>query len=211
MTTQFIVILRARVLILHDGAASDASAGAATSPLKMSDGRLVKVRAHERKSCTPKLAYPIESLASRNGSKVAMALRMSKPIPTVQKYMTTQPHSVGVEQTMAKAKQMMQEHHIRHLPVLAGGRLVGIVSERDLSLLATLRDVDPMKVTVEEAMTTETYQVLPDAPIDEVVATMAERKYGSAVVVQNGHLVGIFTSVDACRAFAELLHGRLAK
>ena len=136
---------------------------------------------------------------------------MSKPIPTIQKYMTTQPHSIGRDQTMATAHEMMREHRFRHLPVLAGGKLVGLLSDRDLHLLETLRDVDPEKVLVEDAMTTAPYAVSPDTPLDEVVSTMAEHKYGSAVVMQNEKLVGIFTTVDACRAFAELLHGRLAK
>lgn len=136
---------------------------------------------------------------------------MSKPIPTIQKLMTTQPHSIGADQKMVTAHKMMREHRFRHLPVMTGGRLVGLLSDRDLNLVETLRDVDPNQVTVEEAMTSAPYTVAPDAPLDEVVATMAEHKYGCAVVMQNGKLVGIFTTVDACRAFAELLHSRLAK
>jgi acetoin utilization protein AcuB len=136
---------------------------------------------------------------------------MTKPIPTVQKFMTTQPHSIGKEQTMSAAHRMMREHGFRHLPVLAGGRLVGLLSDRDLNLIETLRDVDPDKVRVEDAMTNEPYAVSPETPLDEVVATMAEHKYGCAVVLQNKNLVGIFTTVDACRALAEMLTGRLAK
>ena len=112
---------------------------------------------------------------------------------------------------MALAHRMMRENHIRHLPVLHGARIVGIVSDRDLNLIETLRDVDPKVVTVEDAMTPNPYIVQPDASLDEVVATMAEKKYGCAVVVQHDKVVGIFTTVDACRAFAELLHSRLAK
>ena len=56
----------------------------------------------------------------------------------------------------------------------------------------------------------DVYSVSPETPLDEVVATMGSKKYGSAVVVQNGKVVGIFTTVDLCRAFAELLHTRLA-
>jgi acetoin utilization protein AcuB len=136
---------------------------------------------------------------------------MSKPIPTIQKFMTTQPHSIGQEQTMAMAHTVMREHRCRHLPVLTGGKLVGLLSDRDLSLLETLRDVDPKKVLVEDAMTANPYAVQPDTALDEVVSTMAEHKYGCAVVMQNNKLVGIFTTVDACRAFAEMLNGRLAK
>ena len=136
---------------------------------------------------------------------------MTKSIPTIQRYMTTAPHSIGLAQTLASAESLMKSEKIRHLPVLEGGRLRGILSDRDIHLVETLRDVDPKKVTVEEAMSEHVYSVSPDAPLDEVVFAMAEKKYGSAVVMQNEKVVGIFTTVDVCRAFGELLSGRLAK
>jgi acetoin utilization protein AcuB len=136
---------------------------------------------------------------------------MSKPIPHISKYMTTTPHTIGVDQTLATAHRLMRDHHFRHLPVLQGGKLVGMVTERDLALIETLKDVDPTKVTVEDAMTPAPYTVAPTAPLDEVVSTMAEHRYGSAVVVDNNHVVGVFTTVDALVAFSDLLHSRLAK
>ena len=136
---------------------------------------------------------------------------MSKPIPTIQKYMTTSPHSIGVDQPLSKAHAMMHDHGIRHLPVLTGGKLVGMLTDRDLHLVESLAGVDPTKVKVEEAMSTVVYSVSPDAALDEVVGTMGEHKYGSAVIMQNEKVVGIFTTVDVCRALAELLQTRLAK
>jgi len=136
---------------------------------------------------------------------------MSKPIPSIQKYMTTSPHTIGVEQPMSEAHDIMRRYRIRHLPVLSGGRIVGIVSAGDLHLVEAVGDVDPKKVLVEDAMTQEPYCVPPEAPLDEVVMTMASQKYGCAIVAQNHKVVGIFTTVDVCSAFAELLHTRLAK
>lgn len=136
---------------------------------------------------------------------------MSKPIPPIQKYMTTAPHSIGSDQSLAQAHAFLRQHQVRHLPVLRGGVLVGLLTDRDLSLIETLADVDPKRLTVDEAMTSDVYAVAPDAPLDEVAATMSEKKYGCAVVMQNNKVVGIFTTVDACRALAELLHTRLAK
>jgi acetoin utilization protein AcuB len=136
---------------------------------------------------------------------------MSKSIPTVQKYMTTSPHTIGDDQPMTLAHRMMREHRVRHLPVLRGAKIVGLVSDRDLNTVETLIDVDPRKVLVSEAMSQDPYVVSPDAALDEVVATMAEKKYGSAVIVQHDKVVGIFTTVDACRAFADLLQTRLGK
>ena len=136
---------------------------------------------------------------------------MSKPIPTIQKYMTTTPHSIGVEQPLSRAHTMMREHEIRHLPVLHGGALVGLLTERDLRLVESLAGVDPTTVKVEDAMSTVVYSIGPETPLDVVVATMGEHKYGSAVIMQNDKVVGIFTTVDVCRALAELLQTRLAK
>jgi acetoin utilization protein AcuB len=136
---------------------------------------------------------------------------MSKPIPTIQKYMTTTPHTIGSDQTIAKASELMNEYRIRHLPVLRGGQLLGVLSDRDVKLIESFRDVDPTKTTVDEAMTEQPYTVGPETPLDQVVRTMAEKKFGSAVVMQNHKVVGIFTTVDACGALSELLQTRLAK
>jgi len=132
-----------------------------------------------------------------------------KSIPTVQKYMTTQPHTIGYDQTIAKAKDMMAEHHIRHLPVLKAGKLVGILSDRDVKFIMTFKDTDPQKTYIYEVYTELPYSVDPEAKLDEVAANMAEKKYGSALVVSNDKLVGIFTEVDAMRALSDLLQTRL--
>jgi acetoin utilization protein AcuB len=136
---------------------------------------------------------------------------VSKPIPNIQKYMTTTPHTIGNDQTIAKASAVMSEHRIRHLPVLRGGQLLGVLSDRDVKLIESFRDVDATTTTVDEAMTEQPYTVGPETPLDEVVRTMAEKKLGSAVIVQNHKVVGIFTTVDACQALSELLQTRLAK
>ena len=119
---------------------------------------------------------------------------------TVRAFMTPSPVVIGHDQTLAYAHRVMREHEVRHLPVLDGGRLVGVVSQRDLHLVETLRDVDPERVTVEEAMTPEPFTVHPEAPLAEIARAMADHKYGSAVVVEDGKVVGIFTTVDALRA-----------
>lgn len=136
---------------------------------------------------------------------------MSKAILYVESYMTPSPHSVGQEQPLAQAHKLMRDHRIRHLPVLHGGKLVGVLSDRDLHLIESLRDVDPNRVTVEEAMSDLVYTVAPKARLDVVAREMAEQKYGCAVIEDNGKVVGVFTTVDALRALAELLEARHAR
>lgn len=130
---------------------------------------------------------------------------MSRHIPPISKYMTRIPHTIGRDQTLTAAHHMMREHRIRHLPVLSGGRLVGLLSERDLALIETLHSVDPDLTLAEEAMTQAPYTVSPDSPLDEVAATMAEQRYGSAVVMDHDKIVGVFTTTDALQALVELL------
>jgi acetoin utilization protein AcuB len=120
--------------------------------------------------------------------------------------MTATPHSIGPDQPLSLAHDLMRQHRIRHLPVLDGGKLVGMVSLRDLHLVETFTDVDPDEVSVEEAMTPEPYAVSPTTPLEEVASEMAAHKYGSAVVLEGTKVVGVFTTVDACRALADALH-----
>lgn len=126
---------------------------------------------------------------------------------TIESFMTPAPQSIGSAQPLARAHAYMREQKIRHLPVLEGGKLVGMLTERDLAIAALFENVDPNALTVEEAMSTEVYAVPPSAKLAEVVREMAEKKYGSAVVLEKTKVVGIFTTVDACRALAAMLAG----
>ena len=132
-----------------------------------------------------------------------------KSIPTIQKYMTPMPHTIGSDQSLQKAHELMREFKIRHLPVLKGGKLVGILTDRDIALVETLKDVNPEKVPVEDACTPDPYLVAPDAKLHDVCHEMARHKYGSVLIVDNHKLVGVFTWVDALNAFSELLETRL--
>jgi acetoin utilization protein AcuB len=128
-----------------------------------------------------------------------------KTIPQIQKFMTPMPHSVGVKIPLTTAHGIMREHAIRHLPVQEAGRLVGVLTDRDIKLAGSFRGSG--ELIVEDVMTPEPYTVSPQAPVDQVVAEMARHKYGCALIQQeNGKLVGIFTATDALRVLGDLLH-----
>ena len=115
---------------------------------------------------------------------------MDKTAP-IADFMTPMPHTVGSEQTITFAQKLMQKHDIRHLPVLHGGELFGVVSDRDLGMIAGLNEVNPDNTTVEEAMTQEAYTVAPDIPLFTVLNAMLKHKYGSAIVVEGIKIIGI--------------------
>ena len=122
---------------------------------------------------------------------------------TIAAYMTPGPHTIGREQSLAAAKQLMHTTHVRHLPVLHGGQLVGVVSERDLDVVGALPG--SRQLSVEDAMVPDVYTISEDAPLASVAADMARLKVGSAVVLKGNDVVGVFTAVDGLRALAELL------
>jgi acetoin utilization protein AcuB len=119
--------------------------------------------------------------------------------------MTRAPRTIQPGCSLAEAHALMRAHRIRHLPVLEDGKLVGMVSQRDLAVIESLPDVNPAEVPVEDAMTEDVFVVTPTTHLADVATDMAERKRGSAVVMQGGRVVGVFTVTDACRALADLL------
>jgi len=127
---------------------------------------------------------------------------MDKNAP-IAEYMTPVPHTVGSEQTITFAQKLMEKHGVRHLPVLHGGELYGIVSDRDLGMIAGLNEVNPDKTTVEEAMTQEAYTVSKETSLFTVLQEMLEHKYGSAIVVEGVKIVGIFTTHDALKLLVD--------
>ena len=128
-------------------------------------------------------------------------------MPPISRYMTRQPWTIRHDASLKLAGQLMREHRVRHLPVLDAGKLVGLVSERDVLLFDRRGEPD---TKVEDAMSVDVYGVRPTDPIEGVVASMAERKLGSAVVLdRRGEVEGIFTTVDALRVLLDIL-GRAA-
>lgn len=134
---------------------------------------------------------------------------MTKPIPTIQKYMTTVPFSVEKDSSLLDAAKKMQELHIRHLPVLYQGKIEGILSSTDVNLIRSLSGVRIENMKVYDCFTSNPYTVSPETKLDVVLDEMAEKKYGCVLVADNEHLVGIFTWIDALKASKNLLETRL--
>lgn len=124
---------------------------------------------------------------------------------SVGMFMSPSPQCIGSDQSLEFAADRMTELCVRHLPVREGGTLVGVISERDIALIGSIAPDALCDLKVEEAMTGVPYCVSSGAPLGEVAAHMASRKLGSALVMEQGKLVGIFTVTDALRALAGLV------
>ena len=131
-----------------------------------------------------------------------------KRVPNLKTAMTPFPYSIDLNASLADAKALMARHEVRHLPVTEAHQPVGILTERDMNMILA-RDSQSRNVDaycVRDVYTADAYIVDLNEPLENVLATMAERHIGSALVIKHGHLAGVFTAVDACRSYAELLH-----
>lgn len=127
---------------------------------------------------------------------------------TIRDVMTPQPHSIHTKETLEQAQQLMSMYHIRHLPVMSplnASRVIGIISDRDLKAVRGIPGVNPAKVLVESVYHRNPYVVEGETPLSDVTSMMSDRHYGSAIIIDRGKLVGIFTTVDACRVLTYLL------
>ncbi len=132
----------------------------------------------------------------------------------VRDSMTRDVVTLGPEASAAEAWAVCREHNIRHVPVVEEGRLVGLVSDRDL------RDVrgggedreseTPRWVRLGDMMTRNVVTIHPLDTIEHAAREIYDRKIGCLPVVADGELAGIITSADMMRTLIELVgaHGR---
>ena len=139
-----------------------------------------------------------------------MDLRDYEKMPVVGVAMTPFPHHVVAETPVIEVEELMAAHSIRHVPVLKEGKVVGIISERDLHRLVnpSLPTVNKRRIRARDIMVRDVYVVETTAPLADVLSQMAERRIGSTVVLRHGKLVGIFSVTDACRVLAHELETR---
>ena len=134
-------------------------------------------------------------------------LEMTALIP-VRQYMTALPETIEESLSLSDAKDRMFRLGVRHLPVLRDGKLIGILSQRDVAVAESLSREDLDSIEVGEVMTEIPFTCGPNAHVEAVAREMAQHLYGSAIVVDPAHptqVVGVFTTTDALRALAEII------
>lgn len=131
----------------------------------------------------------------------------------VRDKMTRDVITITPDQSLRMARERMRKHSVRRLPVVRDGKLVGIVTDRDvrqawaspatcLSTHELLYLLD--RVTVEEVMRPQPLSVTPEASLVEAARLLHDRKIGGLPVVEGGTVVGIITETDLLGAFIEM-------
>jgi len=127
---------------------------------------------------------------------------MKHPVVTVK------PHDSAVH-----ARMVMAKHRINQLPVVVDGRLVGIVTDRDLrdafpsvfeSAASSGGSADPATIPVADLMTANVLTLIPDASLADAARVMRRERIGAIPIVDRGHLVGLLTRSDVLDAFVGL-------
>jgi universal stress protein A len=144
------------------------------------------------------------------GSVAEMVLREAPcPVLTVRsgpvdkhrvgRWMTSNPVTTDPEEKLSLVQERMQQGGFRSMPVLSEGKLVGVITDRDLRQHVGYLDHTEVKLAMSEQLVTAT----PETTIQEAARLMRERKIGAMPVVEDGKLIGIISTSDILQAFIE--------
>jgi acetoin utilization protein AcuB len=156
--------------------------------------------------------------------KRTRTISRSKPAPKpdqrqsrIEYWMKMPPMTVKMRDSVAHARALLEEHRINQLPVVVNGKLVGMVTDRDLrdaaaavrvsSKVAGAKDdieATPEQIPVEAVMSTKVLMLRPADTIQRAAELMRRERIGGVPVVDRGRLVGIITRSDVLDAFVAL-------
>ena len=138
--------------------------------------------------------------------------RQGKGAEQVRDLMSAPPRTITSQDSLQSAMELLHKHNIRELPVVEHGRLIGIVTDRDLREIAPsypiFRDQQEIRrylqtLTVASAMTVDPVVVSPDTPLVEAARLLHSYRIGSLPVVEREKLVGIISVSDVLKKFIE--------
>ncbi|MGD9892689.1 MAG: CBS domain-containing protein [Dehalococcoidia bacterium] len=137
-------------------------------------------------------APPVRPLDAQqhNGERASAGGRLVRDV------MTANPETVSPSTDAQTAARIMRDRNVGSLPVIAEGRLAGIVTDRDLTLGVSRQDMDPARIKVGDLMSEVPATVTPDDTVDAAAQKMAERKVRRLPVVDGARLIGIVALGD---------------
>lgn len=137
----------------------------------------------------------------------------------VERWMSKKVHTVKPLDSVLHARGVMVEHRVNQLPVLVDGKLVGIVTDRDIrdafpsafegaspemAKRRRLLGTDPKSITVEMVMAEKPLAIAPGASVVEAAQLMRKERIGAVPVLQDGRLIGILTRSDLLDALVSM-------
>jgi CBS domain-containing protein len=130
----------------------------------------------------------------------------------VRDAMTESPKGVDPDMPVVEAARMMLADDVGSLPVVQGERLIGMLTDRDITTRVVAEEKDPASITVAGVATRQLVTVTPDAPLEEALRLMAAHQLRRLPVVEGEHrLVGILAQADIALAADEAATGEVVE
>ena len=115
---------------------------------------------------------------------------------SVRDAMTEDPRSIGASASVVEAARLMREGHIGSLPVTEDERLVGMITDRDITTRVVAESAAPETTSVGDVYSRDLISVEPDHDLEEALELMARHQVRRLPVVENGRLVGVVAQAD---------------
>lgn len=124
----------------------------------------------------------------------------------VGRRMTRDPKTVAPEDSLTHAADIFRDHGFNHLPVVEGGRLVGIVSDTDLRNAMLASGGGGADRCVRDVMRPHVWSLSPEDSTDDALLVILRKRFGALPVLSGDTLVGIITKIDLLKGFADVLN-----
>jgi CBS domain-containing protein len=129
----------------------------------------------------------------------------------VRDAMTVDPRSIGASEPVVDAARLMREQHVGSLPVTDNEKLVGMITDRDITTRVVAEAADPKTISVGDVYSRDLISVEPDQDLDEALRLMARHQVRRLPVIENGSLVGIVAQADIALRENETKTGELVE
>ena len=130
---------------------------------------------------------------------------------SVRDAMTAEPRSIGKSVSVVEAARLMREQDIGSLPITDDEKLVGMITDRDITMRVVAEAADPKVTAVEDVFSRDLISVEPDKDLEEALRLMARHQVRRLPVVENGRLVGIVAQADIALRENETKTGELVE
>jgi CBS domain-containing protein len=130
---------------------------------------------------------------------------------SVRDAMTEGPRSIGQSASVVEAARLMREQHVGSLPITEGEKLLGMLTDRDITTRVVAEAADPRMTSVEDVYSRDLISIEPDNDLEEALHLMARHQVRRLPVVEDGRLVGIVAQADIALSETEKKTGELVE
>jgi CBS domain-containing protein len=131
---------------------------------------------------------------------------------SIRDVMTSNPCTIDAEKSVAYAAKMLRDEDVGLAPIVEGGKLIGMLTDRDIAIRVVAEEKDPGQVKVRDVASKQVVTIDPQQDLDEALRIMAKHQVRRLPVVEeDGQLVGVVAQADIAREGDERKTGKLVE